>query len=115
MKEDIYTRQRITKAMNELWNANTQEEYDKIILGKIVYKAYTPQRVGKVIKTLHPKKEFDMYEVRVIVKWLTQTKKYPDKETIVRGIHLQDFEALLFDHHKKYTNHLKVFEKAKKL
>ena len=103
--------------MNELWNAKTLKEYEQIILDKIVYRAYTPQQIGKVIKINHIdiKKEFNPYNVYVLVKWLKQTTRYPDKHTVERGTHLQDFETLVEDHFRKYNKHKALLKKAKKL
>ncbi len=97
------------------WEIKTVEQFNEEFMGKIVYEPYTPQRMGKVIEIIHRAGEFDSYESCVKVRWLKQTEKYPDRETIVRAYHLNDFEGLVNDHLKKYNKHLISFNKAKKL
>jgi hypothetical protein len=97
------------------WSAKTKKDFEIMYKDAIVYEPYTPQRVGKIIDIIFPKGKFDAYQTAVKVRWLKQTEKFPDKETVVRAAHLNSFADLVEDHHRKYKNHKKTLEKAQKL
>lgn len=81
------------------------------IVGKLVYKTYTPQRCGKVIEDLgrvilpphsRPTRV-------VVVKWID------GKHDQVAVHHLQDFEALIANHRTKFERHSKTAERLRQL
>jgi hypothetical protein len=102
----------------EWWKIETEEDCKKVI-GKIVYEHYTPSRVGKVIDCGMGEAFMDLPQGRISmgaqpvakVKWLKQTKKYPDQITEIQLSRLNDFTALMLDHKRKYDNHLKTYER----
>lgn len=97
------------------YEIKTLDEFKKEYLNAIVYEPYTPQRVGKIIGIKSSTGKFDAYKTFVKVRWLKQTKKYPDKETTVRLAHLNFYKDLIDDHHRKYLKHQKILKEAQKI
>ena len=98
------------------WWEIENNDQAKTMIGSIVYEAYTPSRVGKVIDCWleHPYGRGHAMPVAK-VKWLRQTKKYPDPVSEVLLHALNDFEALIEDHRRKYKKHKKVLDEVKTL
>jgi hypothetical protein len=101
--------------MKAWYEIKTFEEFKEEFMGRIIYEPYCPTRVGKIIEVINTHGKFNVTNINVKIKWLKQTKKFPEKETIQRAYHLKDLQNLIDDHLKKYNNHLKTLIQAKKL
>ena len=104
----------------EWWKIETNDDCSKMV-GRIVYEHYTPTRVGRIIECYMGNVRYQLPGGRYFdkgpepiakVKWLKQTKKYPEPITEISLSSCNDFEALIEDHKKKYENHLETYKKV---
>jgi hypothetical protein len=91
--------------------ATAIDENEKILVDKLVYKAYSPAKCGKVIEDMGWHTPQGMRRAcRIIkVKWINGTV------TQELAYVLNDYEALVEDHRKKYEKFSKVVEELKEL
>ncbi len=84
-------------------------------VGDLVYKSYTPQKAGKVIRTIEGQMRTAMNgrtwrePDKVEIKWLNGTT------SIVSVLGLRDFRDLIADHEKKLDTHRRTLGKLEAL
>jgi hypothetical protein len=84
-------------------------------VGDFVYKAYTPQTAGKVIRIIEGQMRTALNgntfkePPKAEIKWLNGTT------TILSVLSLQDFRGLIADHEKKLETHRKTLSRLEEL
>jgi hypothetical protein len=80
-------------------------------VGDFVYKAYTPQSAGKVIRIIEGQMRTTTFKEPpgAEIKWINGTT------TIENVLSLRDFRSLIADHEKKLETHKKTLSKLEDL